>query len=252
MMRKIYFEYLNLDNRPGLLGDIATLMGLFKVNILQVSGISGNWRCFLLEGEEKSLIDFCTAAARIPSIQVLAWRDPGFMDLLAVKHGRKIEPVGTNPERYCFTRNEIGVMIDLLGEIIVQQSPILIGLRGKPRVGKTESAIAASVYANKRWILISSSLLRQTIKETAPKIDDAPIFLIDGIITVSRGGVKHRDLVQEVVNKHTCIIEHPDFLVNYGLLSWSDFAYIIELKTYSEEVIDYSEIALSINAFDVS
>lgn len=251
-MSKKYFEYLNLDNRPGLLGDIATLIGLYKINILQVSGVSGNWRCFLLEGEDQALEAFFQAAARIPSIQVLAWRKPLFLDYLAVKHGQKIQPVKSEPATYQFTRNDIGVMIDFLGEIIEKQSPILIGLRGKPRVGKTESAIAACVYANKRWTLVSSSLLRQTIRESLGNIDNEHIYLIDGIITYTRGGYKHKELVLELVRNYTCIVEHPDFLVNHGLLTWTDFAYLVELRATPTEEINYEDIALSINAFDLS
>ncbi|GAA3323776.1 hypothetical protein GCM10020331_049000 [Ectobacillus funiculus] len=41
----------------------------------------------------------------------------------------------------------------------------MIGIRGMPRVGKkTESIVAASVCANKRWIFVSSTLIKQTVR----------------------------------------------------------------------------------------
>ena len=35
-----------------------------------------------------------------------------------------------------------------------------------PRVGKTESIVAGSVCAHKRWLFISSTLIKQTVRRS--------------------------------------------------------------------------------------
>ena len=38
-----------------------------------------------------------------------------------------------------------------------------------PRVGKTESIVAGSVCAHKRWLFISSTLIKQTVRSSLIK-----------------------------------------------------------------------------------
>ena len=47
-----------------------------------------------------------------------------------------------------------------MAELFKQEGHKLIGIRGMPRVGKTESVVAASVCANKRWLFVSSTLVK--------------------------------------------------------------------------------------------
>ena len=51
-----------------------------------------------------------------------------------------------------------------MAEIFKQDGHKLIGIRGMPRVGKTESVVAASVCANKKWIFLSSTMIKQTVR----------------------------------------------------------------------------------------
>ena len=53
-----------------------------------------------------------------------------------------------------------------MAEIFKQEGHKLIGIRGMPRVGKTESVVAASVCANKKWIFLSSTMIKQTIRSS--------------------------------------------------------------------------------------
>ena len=72
-----------------------------------------------------------------------------------------------------------------MSEIFKEEGHKLIGIRGMPRVGKTESLVAASVSANKRWIFISSTLLKQTIRDKLieGEYDGDNVYLIDGAVS---------------------------------------------------------------------
>ncbi len=61
-------------------------------------------------------------------------------------------------------RDELGLLVDFMAEIMKKEGHKLIGIRGMPRVGKTESIVAASVCANKRWLFVSSTLIKQTVR----------------------------------------------------------------------------------------
>ncbi|MBE0343848.1 DUF3388 domain-containing protein, partial [Paenibacillus sp. 28ISP30-2] len=43
-MKQWYMEYKIHKNRPGLLGDIASMLGILGVNILTVNGVEGERR----------------------------------------------------------------------------------------------------------------------------------------------------------------------------------------------------------------
>ena len=47
----------------------------------------------------------------------------------------------------------LGILVDFMAEIFKQDGHKLIGIRGMPRVGKTESVVASSVCANKSGYL---------------------------------------------------------------------------------------------------
>src|SRR5699024_12830973 len=63
-----------------------------------------------------------------------------------------------------FVRREFGLVVDFMAELFKTEGHKVIGVRGMPRVGKTESIVAGSVSANKKWLFVSSTLLKQTVR----------------------------------------------------------------------------------------
>ncbi len=109
-------------------------------------------------------------------------------------------------------------------------------------MGKTESVVASSVCANKKWLFVSSTLLKQTIRSQL--IDDEysseNIFLIDGIVSTRRANERHWQLVREIMRLSAVkVIEHPDIFVQNSEYSLDDFDYIIELRNDPDEEITY-------------
>lgn len=65
-----------------------------------------------------------------------------------------------------------------MAEIFKEDGHKLIGIRGMPRVGKTESIVAGSVCAHKRWLFISSTLIKQTVRNSLLKANmDQNMFI---------------------------------------------------------------------------
>lgn len=160
-----YMEYKIHKNRPGLLGDIASVLGMLEVNILTINGVEGQTRGMLLEtDDEEKIILMGRMLNKVNNITVTALRPPKLVDILAVRHGRYIDRDSDDRKTFRFTRDELGLLVDFLGEMFKREGNQVIGLRGMPRVGKTESIIAGSVCAMKRWAFVSSTLLRQTIR----------------------------------------------------------------------------------------
>lgn len=52
-------------------------------------------------------------------------------------------------------RKDLGLLVDFMAELFKENRHKLIGVRGMPRVGKTEFVVAASVCAHKKWLFIS-------------------------------------------------------------------------------------------------
>lgn len=150
---------------------------------------------------------------KVNNITVTALRAPRLVDILAVRHGRYIDRDSDDRKTFRFTRDELGLLVDFLGEVFKREGNHVIGLRGMPRVGKTESIIAGSVCAMKRWTFVSSTLLRQTIRSQMSEDEMNPnnVFIIDGIVSTIRSNEKHYNLLQEIMNMpSTKVIEHPD------------------------------------------
>jgi len=128
----------------------------------------------------------------------------------------------------------------------------IIGVRGMPRVGKTESIVASSVCANKRWIFVSSTLLRQTTRSQLAEDEMNPdnVFIIDGIVSTLRSTERHHALLREILQLDaTKVIEHPDIFVRETEYTLDDFDAIIELRNYPEEKIDYDVLDSDFSAF---
>lgn len=250
-----YMEYEVIHDRPGILGDIATFLGLMGVNITMINGIAGGKRGLLLDCNDSArMVTLKNALAKANSIQLTAFRKPSFIDRISLKHGKIIHQDANAPGTYSFIREDLGMLVDFLGELILKQTPV-IGLRGMPRVGKTEATIAACVYANKKWVIISSTLMRQSMRRvlSEEELSRDCVYLIDGIVSCVRGSLEHKQLVEKILEYPVPkIIEHPDIFLRENALTESFFDYIVELRRTKDEVIDYSLVSQSFSAFDIS
>lgn len=236
-----YFEYIILKDRPGLLGDIASLLGMLGFNILQLNGFAENRRGFLLKSErESNVAALKTIIAVMDDVELTALRAPYLRDKIALRHGRFIERSNEETKTYRFVRDELGVLVDFLGELLKRPGRQVIGVRGQPRVGKTESIVAASVYANKRWVVVSSTLLKETVLRDLPKqmTGSNIVYMMDGAVSMARGDESHQRVVDEVLRMPVpIIIEHPDLFVRNRREGWSMFDCILELRRDPDEEI---------------
>lgn len=250
-MEDWYLEYRIYRDRPGLLGDIASLMGMLSINILTISGVEeqveGRSRGFLLQTHDRQKI----AALRnllgaVDNITVTALRQPTVLDRLAIRHGKLIKRAEENENVYKFTRDELGILVDFLGESLKKDGHQVIGVRGMPRVGKTESIVAASVYANRRWTFVSSTLLRQTVRQTLAEDElssENMVYILDGIVSTKRGNEQHARLIREIMAMDAPkVIEHPDIFMNQSEYTFEHFDKIIELRNTEDEEITYHPI----------
>jgi hypothetical protein len=251
-----YMEYEIYKNRPGLLGDIASILGMLKINILTINGVDNSRRGMLLLTDDDEKIEVLRGILqKVDNITITRLRPPTMLDRLAVRHGRYIERDSEDKKTFRFVRDELGLLVDFMAEIFKKEGNQLVGIRGMPRVGKTESMIAASVSANKRWTFISSTLLRQTVRTSlaADELSPNHVYLIDGIVSTMRSNEKHDCLLREVMNyPATKVIEHPDIFVRESEYELSQFHYIIELRHHPDEEITYELIAKGFHDFDVT
>ncbi|MGC5324026.1 DUF3388 domain-containing protein [Brevibacillus sp. SYSU BS000544] len=252
-----YMEYELVKNRPGLLGDIASILGMLSINIVTINGVQNGRRGLLLLADDDEKIEALrNILQKVDNITITRLRPPTMLDRLAVRHGRYIERDYEDKKTFRFIRDELGILVDFMAEIFKKEGHQLVGIRGMPRVGKTESMIAASVSANKRWTFISSTLLRQTVRSSLA-IDEMTsdhVYLVDGIVSTMRSTEKHHSLLREIMSfPATKVIEHPDIFVRESEYELSDFHYIIELRHHPDEEITYELINKSgFNDFDVT
>lgn len=243
-----YLEYIIHQNRPGLMGDISSVLGMLRFNIITINGVDLNRRGMILESEEDARIDLLRDLLdQVTNISVTKLRPPTLRDRLAVRHGRYISRDADDKKTFRFVRDEIGLLVDFLAQLFKREGHQLIGIRGRPRVGKTESLVAASVCANKRWSFVSSTLFKQTIcnKLSADELSPDHVFIIDGIVSTTRAAEEHHMLLREVMSlQATKVIEHPDIFVQYTEYNLDDFDCLIELRNHDQE-----EIPLSLDAY---
>lgn len=245
-IKEWYLEYKIHKNRPGLLGDIASLMGMLNINIVAINGVDDQTRGMLIQSQDDDKVEIMGIMLnKVKNITVNALRTPRVVDRLAVRHGRYIKRDSDEIKTFRFIRSELGLLVDFLGEIFKREGHQLIGMRGMPRVGKTESIIAGSVCANKRWSFVSSTLLRQTVRHqiSAVELSSNSVFIIDGIVSTMRSTEEHFALLQQVMGLPvTKVIEHPDIFVRESRYTYDDFNCIIELRNEADEVIEYENI----------
>lgn len=241
-----YFEYEIQVNRPGLLGDISSLLGMLSINIITINGVDEGRRGLLLLAKDSRNIErFESILRTMDTIKVIKLREPKLRDRLAVRHGRYIQRDADEKNTFRFVRDELGLLVDFLAELFKQEGHKLIGIRGMPRVGKTESIVASSVCANKRWLFVSSTLLKQTIRSQLieDEYNNDNLFILDGIVSTRRANERHWQLIREIMRLDAVkVIEHPDVFVQNTEYTLEDFDYIIELRNNPEEEITYEVV----------
>lgn len=243
-MDEWYLEYFIHNDRFGLMGDIASVLGMLSINIVTLSGVEERKRGFLLKTSDSSQMEVLqTLLRQVSNITVTALRPPTLLDRLALRHGRLIERDAGEYKSYRFTRNDLGILVDFMGEHLKSSGHQVMGIRGMPRVGKTESVVAASVYAGKRWTFVSSTLLKQTIRTDLDEDEfdlDDHVYIIDGIVSTMRGNEDHMRLVRRILRLDAPkIIEHPDLFVQKTEYTWAVFDRVIELRNHPDEEITY-------------
>src|SRR5699024_2639556 len=233
-------------NRPGLLGDISSLLGMLSINIITINGIENARRGMLLLSEhDEQITRLQSIVETIDDITLTKLRKPKLRDRLAVRHGRYIHRDVDDRKIVRFVRDELGVLVDFMAEICKSNEHKLIGLRGMPRVGKTESIVAASVCANKRWVFVSSTLLKQTVRNELieGEYSDENIYIIDGVVSKNRTSEQHWQLIREIMQLPAVkVVEHPDIFVQATEYTMDDFDYIIELRSEENEEITYESL----------
>ncbi|MDT3973026.1 DUF3388 domain-containing protein, partial [Staphylococcus saprophyticus] len=229
-----YLEYEITMNRAGLLGDVSSLLGLMGISIVTINGIDEGRRGLLIKSDSLDKVHrFENIVTEIDDISITKLRKPELRDRLAVRHGRYIEQDADDKKTFRFERDDLGLLVDFMAELFKEKGHKLIGIRGMPRVGKTESIVAGSVCAHKRWLFISSTLIKQTVRSSLIKgeYDSDHVYIIDGAVTARESSQKHQELVKEVMSLPAIkVVEHPDLFVETSDYEMSDFDYIIELR----------------------
>lgn len=245
-MGEWYFEYEIQFNRPGLLGDIASLLGMLRVNIVAINGVDASRRGMLVRADKDESIErFISIVSTMEHIHVTRFRIPKLRDRLAVRHGHHIPKDADEKNTFRFVRSELGILVDFMAELFKKDRKMLIGIRGMPRVGKSESIVAASVCASKKWIFLSSTMIKQTIRNSliGDEFNGNNIFILDGALTRRSNDERHQQLVREMMKMDTIkVIEHPDIFVQHSEYKIEDFDYIIELRSHEDEEITYEII----------
>lgn len=238
-----YFEYELQYNRPGLLGDISSLLGMLSINIITINGVEHSRRGMLLLSKyDENIVRLRSILETVDTIRITKLRKPKLRDRLAVRHGKYIHQDEEDRKTIRFVRDELGILVDFMAELFKNEGHKLIGVRGMPRVGKTESIVAASVCANKRWLFVSSTLLKQTVRNQLIEGEYSTdnIYIIDGVVSKKRANEKHWQLIREIMQLPAIkVVEHPDIFVQATEYNIEDFDYIIELRRDDNEEITY-------------
>lgn len=241
-----YLEYKIQNNRPGLLGDISSLLGMLSINIITINGVENSKRVMLLLCKhDEQITRLKSILETVGTIEVTKLRKPKLRDKLAVRHGRYIHRDVDDRKTVRFVRDELGLLVDFMAELYKKEGHKLIGIRGMPRVGKTESVVAASVCANKRWLFVSSTLLKQTMRNQLieGEYNEDNIYIIDGVVSKRGANEKHWQLIREIMQLPSIkVVEHPDIFVQATEYNIDDFDYIIELRNHEDEEITYEPV----------
>ncbi|WP_339227775.1 DUF3388 domain-containing protein [Oceanobacillus sp. FSL K6-2867] len=241
-----YLEYEIQINRPGLLGDISSLLGMLSINIITINGVENARRgMLLLSKHDENIMRLKSILQTMDTIKLFKLRKPKLKDKMAVRHGKYIHTDHDDRKTIRFVRDELGLLVDFMAELYKQDGHKLIGIRGMPRVGKTESIVAASVCASKRWLFVSSTMIKQTVRNQLieGEYNQDNVYIIDGVLSKRMANEKHWQLIREIMQLPTVkVVEHPDVFVQSTEYSMDDFDYIIELRTDVNEEITYEPV----------
>lgn len=241
-----YLEYKLEHNRPGLLGDISTLLGMLSINIVMINSVEKKRRGLLILSEDDANIErLRPILAHVDTIEITKLRKPKLRDRLAVRHGKYIHRDSKDRKTIYFVREEFGLLVDFMAELFKSDGHKLIGVRGMPRVGKTEAIVAGSVSANKKWLFVSSTLLKQTVRDQLidGEYSEDYIYILDGVVSQQRASDKHWQLIREIMQIPTTkVVEHPDIFIQQTEYTMDDFDYIIEIRRDENEEITYEPI----------
>ena len=112
-----YFEYEIQKNRPGLLGDISSLLGMLSINIVTINGVDEGRRGMLLKAKDyKNIERLESILSTMDTIKVIKIREPKLRDRLAVRHGRYIQRDADDKKTFRFVRDELGLLVDFMAE----------------------------------------------------------------------------------------------------------------------------------------
>src|SRR5699024_6567686 len=154
-------------------------------------------------------------------------------DRLAVRHGRYIEQDADDKKTFRFEREDLGLLVDFMAELFKEKGHKLIGIRGMTRVGKTESIVAGSVCAHKRWLCITTTSIKRTARRSLRQWEYGfdHVYIIEGAVTGTVSTQKQKELVKEVVSLPSIkVVAHLDLFVEPSDYERSDFDSIIELR----------------------
>src|SRR5699024_8223654 len=91
-----YFEYELQQNRPGLLGDISSLLGMLSINIIMINGVENDRRgMLLLAKHDEQIISLKSILQTVDAIKITKLSKSIIYDKLAVRHRRYINRVMT-------------------------------------------------------------------------------------------------------------------------------------------------------------
>ena len=79
-----YFEYEIQKNRPGLLGDISSLLGMLSINIITINGIDEDktWNA-LMAKDRRNIERFESILQTMDTIKLIKLREPKLRDRLS-------------------------------------------------------------------------------------------------------------------------------------------------------------------------
>ncbi|MYL59052.1 DUF3388 domain-containing protein, partial [Virgibacillus halodenitrificans] len=117
-----YFEYEIQVNRPGLLGDISSLLGMLSINIITINGVENQRRGMLLLSQyDENIKRLKLILDTMDTIIVTKLRKPKLRDKLAVRHGKYIHRDVDDRKTIRFVRDELGILVDFMAELYKEE-----------------------------------------------------------------------------------------------------------------------------------
>src|SRR5690625_1967692 len=114
MSTEWYLEYELQYNRPGLLGEISSLLGMLAINIITINGVENDRRGMLLTAEKTEYImRLRSILETMDTIKITKLRKPKLLDKLAVRHGKYIHRDSHNCKTVKFVRVDLCLLVYL-------------------------------------------------------------------------------------------------------------------------------------------